>query len=180
MSRFRLQFDPALLPSLAMAYNYPDEPRLIREIATPARSRGWFTADEFVQLVRWKTGGRSVPLVLRNDPDDIVHATRVALDENTREPRRAPVLVALEGVGYPVASCVLHFGHRDPYPILDVRALESLGYRTQRTVYSESFWQDYVAACRDLARQHGMSMRELDRALWAWPATQPGGATPRR
>ena len=126
------------------------------------------TRDEFIDLVHWKTGGRSVPLVLRNDRQDIEHATRTALDPKTREPRRAPVLVALEGVGYPVASCVLHFAHQDPYPILDVRALESLGYKTQRTVYSETFWQDYVAACRGLARQHGMSMRDLDRALWAW------------
>ena len=94
------------------------------------------------------------------------------MDPNTREPRRAGVLVALRGVGYPVASCVLHFAHQDRYPILDKRALESLGNKTQRTVYSETFWQDYVAACRDLSRQHGLSMRDLDRALWAWPGTR--------
>lgn len=172
MNRFRLQFDPSLLPSLATKYDYPDEARLMRDIATPAKARGWFTADEFGDLVHWKTGGRSVPLVLRNDRLDIEQATRTALDPRTQESRRAPVLVALQGVGYPVASCVLHFAHRDPYPILDIRALESLGYRTQRTVYSEVFWQDYVAACRSLAWETGMSMRDLDRALWAWSATR--------
>lgn len=161
---FRLQFDPALLPSLATKYDYPDEARLIREVATPARARGWFTADEFIDLVHWKTGGRSVPLVLRNDRNDIEQATRVgARPEDAR---------AAAGTCYPVASCVLRFAHQDPYPILDIRALQSLGYRTQRTVYSDTFWQDYVAACRVLARQHGMSMRDLDRALWAWPTAR--------
>lgn len=172
MTRFRLQFDSSLLRDLASRYDYPGEDAMIRDIATPARARGWFTAPEFVELVRWKTGGRSVPLVLRNEPAEIEAATRTALDPRTREPRRARALIALDGVGYPVASCVLHFAHKDQYPILDVRALESLGYQTQRTVYSETFWQDYVTACRGLAIQHGLSMRELDRALWAWPGTR--------
>lgn len=172
MNRFRLQFDPALLRDMATEYNYPGERAIIRDVAVPAKARGWFTADEVVELARWKTGGRSVPLVLQNTPAEMEEATRIALDPRTREPRRAGILVALTGVGYPVASCVLHFAHQEPYPILDKRALESLGNKTQRTVYSETFWQDYVAACRDLSRQHGLSMRDLDRALWAWPGTR--------
>lgn len=172
MNQFRLQFDPALLRDLATQYDYPGERAIILDVATPAKARGWFTADEFVELARWKTRGRSIPLVLQNTPAELEEATRIALDPRTREPRRAGALVALIGVGYPVASCVLHFAHQDPYPILDKRALESLGNRTRRTVYSETFWQDYVGVCRDLSRRHGLSMRDLDRALWAWPGTQ--------
>ena len=96
-----------------------------------------------------------MPLVLENEPSEMEEATRIALDPKTREPRRAGVLVALTGVGYPVASCVLHFAHADPYPILDKRALKSLGYSTKRTVYSEAFWQDYVAVCRALSAGTG-------------------------
>ena len=35
--------------------------------------------------------------------------------------------MALSGVRWPTASVLLHFGHRDRYPILDYRALEALG-----------------------------------------------------
>jgi hypothetical protein len=47
--------------------------------------------------------------------------------------------------------------------------LESLGYVSQRTTYTEHFWQEYVATCRALAKQSQVSMRDLDRALWSWP-----------
>jgi len=36
-----------------------------------------------------------------------------------------------------------------------------------RTYYSFSFWRDYVQACRALAAQCGVSMRDLDRAPMA-------------
>ena len=49
------------------------------------------------------------------------------------------VLIALEGVGVPTASMLLHFAFPDDYPILDVRALESLGPRS-RTVYPVEYW----------------------------------------
>jgi hypothetical protein len=173
MPRFKLQFDPALIRALAGRYDYPGEAELIREVARPAKTNRYFTAEQFVRLVAWKTGGRAVPLFLANSPDELEAATRVALDPATPEPLRAGVLVALSGVGYPVASCVLHFAHRDPYPILDRRALQSLGYQTKRTVYSEAFWQDYIAECRRLAREHNVPMRTLDRALWRWPDERP-------
>jgi hypothetical protein len=79
------------------------------------------------------------------------------------------VLLGLKGVAYPVASVVLHFICRARYPILDRRALESLGYVSQRTTYTKPFWRDYVRTCRALASENQVSMRVLDRALWAWP-----------
>jgi hypothetical protein len=53
----------------------------------------------------------------------------------------------------------------DDYPILDVRALESLGVKP-RSQYPVSFWLEYLSACRGLARRHGVSIRTLDKALW--------------
>ena len=53
------------------------------------------------------------------------------------------------------------------YPILDVRALASLGHRG-RSVYPVSFWIRYLEACRRLAAEHYVSIRELDKALWQW------------
>jgi hypothetical protein len=151
-------------------YDYAGERTFIEQVAKPARARGWLTSDEFTELVRWKTRGRSVPAFLRNDPRVMESASRVACAPETPPSERTRPLLALEGVAYPGASVVLHFVCRTRYPILDRRALESLGYVSQRTTYTEAFWGDYVRTCRALARENGVTMRVLDRALWAWPA----------
>ena len=74
-------------------------------------------------------------------------------------------LLELAGVGVPTASTLLYAAFPDDYPILDVRALESLGVRP-RSQYPVSFWLVYLQACRELARRHGVSLRTLDKALW--------------
>jgi hypothetical protein len=168
VNRFRLVFAARWIPEIASRYDYPLEGAVIAD-GRRARELGYYPYDVFVRLYRWKTRGRPLRHLARTDSQQLEAATRIALDSQTAERRRAGVLVGLDGIEYPVASCVLHFAHADPYPILDRRALESLGYKTQRTIYSETFWQDYVAACRDLAYQNGVSMRDLDRALWTWP-----------
>ena len=75
-------------------------------------------------------------------------------------------LTSLSGVAVPVGSALLHFALPDRYPILDYRALASLGDRRRRTQYSIGFWLGYVARCQELARNAGVSVRELDKALW--------------
>jgi hypothetical protein len=60
---------------------------------------------------------------------------------------------------------IVHFARPADYPILDVRALESLGHKG-RSVYPVSFWLRYLDACRDLAARHGVTVRRLDKALW--------------
>ncbi len=62
---------------------------------------------------------------------------------------------------------LLHFGHGDPYPILDFRALASLGVE-QPSSYTFKFWWSFVLACRELAERHQVDMRTLDRALWQY------------
>lgn len=79
---------------------------------------------------------------------------------------RIAALNGLSGVALPTASVMLHFAHGDPYPILDARALQSLGVPTPPSSYTHDFWMAYVNCCRALADAHGMTMRALDRALW--------------
>ena len=43
--------------------------------------------------------------------------TRIALSTNS-ERLRIESLTLLDGVSWPSASVLLHFGHKDPYPIL--------------------------------------------------------------
>lgn len=74
--------------------------------------------------------------------------------------------MTLHGVSWPTASVVLHFWHNDPYPILDFRALWSLGFDKQPTYYTFDIWSKYTDFCRRLAKESEVSMRTADRALW--------------
>ena len=68
-------------------------------------------------------------------------------------------------MSWPTASVILHLFHRDPYPILDYRALWSVSLEVPGQ-YTFSFWWSYVEFCRSLAASAELDMRTLDRALW--------------
>ena len=116
-------------------------------------------------MCAWKTV-RSRPKVAANTEAAIVEATGRALAA-TDEAARIGALLELEGVGVPTASTLLYFAFPDDYPILDVRALESLGVKS-RSTYPVRFWLEYLDACRMLARRAGVSIRTLDKALWQY------------
>ena len=116
-------------------------------------------------MCAWKTV-RSRPKVATNTEAAIVDATGRALAAGD-EATRITALLELEGVGVPTASTLLYFAFPDDYPILDIRALESLGVKP-RSQYPVTFWLEYLDACRDLARRAGVSLRTLDKALWQY------------
>jgi hypothetical protein len=93
----------------------------------------------------------------------------VALSAATSERLQIEVLRLLKGVEWPVASVLLHWGHRDQYPVLDFRALWSLGIeRNEIPPYDFDFWWDYVRYCRKVSDRTRICMRILDRALWQY------------
>jgi hypothetical protein len=71
----------------------------------------------------------------------------------------------LKGVSWPVASVILHFGKKNLYPILDYRALWSLGIK-KPNFYNFDLWISYVSYCRKLVKELKIDMRTLDMALW--------------
>jgi hypothetical protein len=132
-------------------------------LGAAVRARGHYTRAEFIEVCAWKTV-RSRPKVAANSEAAVADATGRALSAVDEAARISPLL-ELAGVGVPTASTLLYFVYPDDYPILDVRALESLGVKP-RSVYPVSFWLTYLNACRTLARRAGVSVRTLDKALW--------------
>ena len=163
VTRFELQFPPARIREFARRFSYKDDDARCLAAGAAARLRGHYTRDEFLMVCGWKTA-RSRPKVAANGAQAIAAATgsTFAVDD---ERARMDALLALAGVGVPTASALLFFAFPDDYPILDVRALESLGVKG-RTQYPVSFWLHYLEACRGLARRHGVDLRTLDKALW--------------
>ena len=129
------------------------------------RPRGWLTRAEFLEICAWKTP-RSKPHCAKNAAHTIRILTRAAF-ASTDEALKMDLLRLLQGVDWPTASTILHFCDERPYPILDVRAVWSLGHSKPPAVTME-LWLSYVAFARDLASRSGLSIRAVDKALWQY------------
>jgi len=159
---WELRFSADNIEELAARYNERNEDTALGISALVSRQRS-FSREQFLALCRWKS-----PRILRwcreNTAAEIEEATRVALSTPV-DRLRIGVLRCLRGVGWPMASVLLHFGHADRYPILDFRALWSLGF-DRKPGYTFELWWQYVTTCRTIADDANVSMRALDRALW--------------
>ena len=165
MPDFSLQFPSADINPLAGRYSYNTDVAMTA-LAPQVRERGYLTKAEFLVVGQWKAP-RAVPKIATNEELLIVDATRFALS-TPHERLRIGTLRLLHGVGYPMASVILHFFHSDRFPIIDYRALWSLGVAEAPAFYTFDFWWSYVAFCRGLAGEVGVDMRTLDRALWQY------------
>jgi len=149
----------------ASRYQYLPEENTVIGLRTIIMSRGYMEKDELRIIAHWKAP-RSVGRMENNSADYVREITKLSLGATT-ERARVEILTNLDGVQWPTASVILHFFHKDPYPIIDFRALwcVSLAVPTQ---YSFDFWWPYVEYCRDLSKRINIDMRTLDRALWQY------------
>ena len=137
-------------------------------IVPRVRKEGFLTHKDFLTLCRWKTN-RTQSRCDTNSPEFIKSVSQIALSTGD-EQLRIEIWTLLYGVNWPTASALLHWLHIEEYPILDFRALWSLGYE-KPPPYDFAFWKDYFLYCRALAKQCGVSVRTLDRALWQYSDT---------
>jgi hypothetical protein len=153
---------------------FPGDDSAMEALAAVVRARGHFLRDEFLTAYRWKTH-RTIHLAEHYSEAEIADVTAVAFRQPD-EKLRVSLLRVLDGVDYPVASTLLHIGVSSDYPIFDFRAIWSLGSAVP-SAPSFEFWWAYVECCRELAAAAHLTVRELDRALWAYSAANqaPGG-----
>ena len=146
----------------------------IEAVTAPAiRRRGCLTHEDLLALCRWKSP-RAVPQARRNDDEYVRAVTQTALAADS-ERLRIEVLILLSGVGWPMASVILHFGCADLHPILDVRALWAAGVDdVSAAAYDFALWQAYTLFCRRTAQEAGVTLRVLDRALWGFAVERQG------
>jgi hypothetical protein len=180
---FELQFDPSDIQIFIGQYwsmvseGHRQNEREIEEIIAPhVRQRKHFLREEFLKVCEWKSP-RPRKHFESNTKEIVIRLTRQALSERDGV-TRVDSLLELKGVRLPTASVFLHFGAVEPYPIIDIMALQSLGLsETEAVKYRElgsgksryGFWWKYVTHCRRLATELRVTMRDLDRALWAYP-----------
>src|SRR5688500_1448129 len=160
---FKLRFNKKAIQEWAASYPIDYDSEIDNLIAPRVKARGYLLQDEFIRLCRWKTP-RSQSKVASNPADYIEAVTQTALTTQN-ERLRIEELLLLNGIRWPTASVILHFCHADPYPILDVRALWSLGIDANNVPYNFELWNKYTQFCRKLTKEANVTMRQLDVAL---------------
>ncbi len=162
---FTLRFDITEISHWAAKYSYPQGDAVPIEIGNKARKAGVLTREEFLQVARWKSA-RPSKHHQTNDEQMVQDVTRLAFSTSS-ETLRLRSLTLLTGVSDRTASAILHMCHRDPYPLMDIRAFGALGVEKVPWNWS-AVWPEYTKACREIATRAGVDMRTLDRALWAY------------
>lgn len=163
---FDLRFDKNQIEYWTSRYVYPREEYIAETVAPRMKQNGYLSREDFLAICDWKTP-RTRKHVEKNSAAFISEVSRIALS-TPNENLRIEILTLLKGVNWPTASVILHFGHTDPYPIIDFRALWSLGVEIKQADYNFELWQEYTNYCRKLAFECNVCMRTLDKALWQY------------
>jgi hypothetical protein len=164
VTSFSLQFDSAEIRKLSDSYRFEDEAYALK--AGKRISQGEYARAHLETIYRWKTRGRGISRLEKNTDEEIADVLALAAKAKT-ERSAVAVLCGLTGIDIPVASAVLTAMNPERYTVVDFRALESLGV-TPRPVLTVGYYLAYLDKCRELAKQHRVSLRVLDRALWQW------------
>lgn len=125
MATFTLPFQPGDIQPWAAKYWYPEDDAVPIEVGHAACRAGFLTKAEFLIIARWKSR-RPGKRHEHNDENMVREVTRFAFS-TPNERLRLGALTLLSGVAARTASAILHFCHRDPYPMMDERAFGALG-----------------------------------------------------
>jgi hypothetical protein len=161
----KLRFHENEIKDIAKRYKYPWEESELIELRKEILKKGCLNKKQLQLVAKWKAP-RSAGHVKKNTNEYVKDITAFAF--STKDERsRIEVLTVLDGVSWPTASVLLHLFHKEPYPILDFRALWSASLDVPKQ-YTFSFWQPYVLFCREISKRNKVSMRVLDRAMWQY------------
>ena len=163
-----IKFDLRCVPFWANDYNYREggKEQFIK-LAEQVRIQGCLTEDDLKTVCEWKSP-RFVKNYKINEESFVNEVTRFALS-TTCDRAAIESLTILDGVGVPTASSILHFFHKQDYPILDFRALWSVSLIDGKEYkYEYAKWSKYVNYCRRLTKEADVCMWDLDCALWQY------------
>lgn len=141
------------------------------DLKSEIQKRGYLTKEELYETARWKSH-RTADLTKEN-PDACIKAISEEAFRIADDVEKLKTLTDLRGIGRPTASAILHLFDKRQYPMLNYRAVWSIGME-EETNYSNQFWQEYTAYCREIAERNNVSMRTLDRALWVFSYHKQG------
>jgi thermostable 8-oxoguanine DNA glycosylase len=152
---------------------YNIEDYLFNKVRERFKPEGAMEPFDFFAIVAWKSNRTKTKI--RKGLDDAGKTVQGLMKEvaQAATPRdKVEVLLRVWGIGLAIASAILTVCNPDEFTVLDYRAWDVLegaslqGLREDYPVTPDEYL-NYCRVCRQLAEQVGMSLRDLDRALWA-------------
>lgn len=140
-----------------------DDSAEYKQLRKKVANQKHLTRADLIDIGRWKSP-RPTKHYESNSEGDVRAITEISFDTKN-ERARIGILLSLHGVSFPLASTILHFKFPNHYPILDFRALWSLGWKKPSS-YRFEFWQAYCEEIWRIKKQTGLNIRTIDKALW--------------
>ena len=128
-----LRFSPHDIRDIAARYGYSAGDASLLAMRPAVKKRGCLRLAELERVAKWKAP-RSAGHARKNSEAYVAEITSFALAARCERSRIAS-LTLLDGVGWPMASVILHVFHAAPYPILDSRALWSVSLQVPARHY---------------------------------------------
>lgn len=132
---------------------------------------GDYSLENLQPVVAWKAS-RALGHVGQNTADELEEALSFVVN-GISDRASIALLMGLNGVRAPMASAILTAIDPERFTVVDRLALKSL--KQPRSDLTPSFYVAYLKFCRTTAQQQGLSLRDLDRALWQYSnRSEPG------
>lgn len=172
-----LRLDDAFIGEWHPKYAENDEEQyneIVSAVQQEIRSTGSIDRPTFERIIKWKTRNRSRRF-LRLHEYSTLYAPAFRRCFVASPGRKLGELIArdrkLPGVDARVASTVVHFMHPGSMPIIDVRTvgvLHHFGYVTSKGTELRHYEEFRMAMTGILSLSQRWSLRQLDRALFAY------------
>ena len=120
--------------------------------------------DDLLMIAEWKAPRSAHHLKSNKSSELLSEVLNVATAECGLTGKKVDELVKLVGVRIPMASAILTCINPASYTVIDVKVLDAL-HAKQRTITRDLYIR-YLTFCRSTAKEIGVELRQLDRALW--------------
>lgn len=141
------------------------EEEIEKRVAPRIQKEGYLNKEDFRKMCKWKgIEGEDAWIICQRNDEAFIKVVSKNAFANSNERFRVSVFGLLQGVDWSMASVFLHFGHPDPYPVVDAITLRAMGiYDETRIDYD--LWYAFTDFCRKLSKDWDVDMRTLDRAF---------------
>lgn len=159
------------LQRLTRLYNL--EAYLFDEVSARFQQTGTLNAYDFYAIVIWKSNRAKTKIKNGLAQAGLTtEALMTRLAEASTPAAKVATLLDVWGIGLPMASAILSVCYPQEFTVLDYRAWDTLqdigvtGLPSRQPASVDAYLQ-YCQVCRTFASEHKLSLRDLDRALWA-------------
>jgi hypothetical protein len=127
------------------------------------------------KMKSWKHLDQEKKYFDKNADETVANVLRAAIDVIDKQKHTELAfdqLQLLKGIGPSVASAILMAVFPERFTVIDVMAFRALGVR-DKLRRDVPLYLCYLAFCRKQANRLGISLRDMDRALWQWGHDHP-------